>query len=284
MIDEIIQLLLKYREKQADENYFIELNQILVKYNSVTLNDYNGLEIITKKDAMEKWHMSELSTEFFYAAFYEPEKKIYLLLENMMKKTRDSDNFNLSEYGHNIFTNLMRSITVFHEFEHLLQMKGKSGIEGLLTKECPAENKGYALSPREHFANLHSTILAYQIAKKLGMPDSVINYLDMEIKYTIQNPYFYNNADDYGKDIKENAPLDKFYEYANMNNPLNNDYIRNIGFIERIVYEFPITMEEYENYIPIRELKKIDVNEIIEILNHNLLETDLSMINRSNTK
>ena len=43
-------------------------------------------------------------------------------------------------------------------------------------------------------------------------------------------------------------------------------------------------MEEYENYIPIRELKKIDVKEIIEILNHNLLETDLSMINRANTK
>ena len=161
---------------------------------------------------------------------------------------------------------------MFHELEHAIQEKGKPGLEGILIKDCPSvqEASAYALSPREHFANLHAYLLALSIAEKMNLPKDIVNYFKECIHETLFNPYLYNRYD-YERINKDgNEPIIEFFYKINTPVPIDLESINNLDFITRIIFEVGITEEEYENFSRLLRYRDIEPEMINDRLNNDM--------------
>ena len=267
MIDEISNLLLDYDNKYVDENYYLELNNILVKYYNISDVDYYGITLLTREQFREKFNCGELASELFSGGFYEKDKKIYIIPSNIQHGTKTNKNHYFTIEEDFLFYNLLSSIIFFHEFEHLLQYIGKTGLEGKITNNCPSTLKDdeYAISPREHFANLYSNLIVYFIAKKLNLPQSALNEYIKRIRISLIDPYFYNGFDKKRKNKSLNEPIIEFYNKINVPLPFDYNILNNLPLLERFVLGLALTNEEYEYCIK----ASISPEEIIEIIRKN---------------
>ena len=266
MIDEIMRLLLNYSNKNADKDFFIKLGNILMKHNNITSKEYRGIIFLTRKEAVEKWNYDNLSSCLTKGFYNENDKKIYLIMQNLGDKTkRELDEYGLSNKEYRIFTNLEKSIHFIREFEHLVQDKGKPGLEGLLIKDCIKTNskRTYDLSPREHFANLHSTLIAYIIAEKL-LPKQAINYFKKCLKGSLLNPYIHNNNHAKTRHYPNNNPVGEYYFLTGIKMPVTKDLINKMNITERVIFELPISNAEFSNLDIKFIMNPTQINEILE--------------------
>lgn len=268
MITEIIELLYKYTDKLIDEKYYIELNGILMKYNNIDQDEYNGIKFITVEGAAKKFNTNETTFDFTRAFYYEPENIIYLIPNNLTDDTRIWNNYNLTSQEHYIFTNLVRSVYLFHEFEHLVQKRGKTGLEGMLISDVSSAkgSNEYAISPREHFANLYSYLISYLITKKMNLPKSILSFFIRSVEDTLYNPYLYNEFDTQRNNKDKNEPIIEYYNKTNKHIDIDLDYVNDLDFMDRIIYGFAITHDEFEHFHELYEINGVEPDIILERL------------------
>ena len=265
MIDEIVSLILDYSNKLADKDFFIKLGNILVKYNNIGKIDYNGVYFLTRKNASERYGLNELSSCLTKGFYNKNDKKIYLITQNLDSPSeREKEQYHLTNKEYKIFINLRKSVHLIHEFEHLVQKKGKPGLEGLLLKDCPSVNsmKTYTLSPREHFANLYPNLITYIIAERL-LPKQAVDFFRSSLKYTLINPYMNIHFNVKECHYPNNNPIGEYYILTGQEMPVSKDYIAKMSLLERVIFELPISNAEYDN-LDLKEL--LNPYEIVDIL------------------
>ena len=267
MIDEIIELLKKYSDRFVDEDYFIKLSEILMKYKNISKYEFFGIKCSTTEEVSKKFDNMQ-NFDFTKAFYYEPEEMIYLVLDNIIENTKKWNFHDLSDQEHYAFSNLVRSVHLFHEFEHVVQKKGKPGLEGILISDCPAmqNSSAYVLSPREHFANLYSYLTALSIAKKMSLPNIVLDYFKGKISITLYNPYFYNMFDEQRKNKNENEPIFEFFHKINKTVLINLKYVEKLDFLSRILFELGISEDEFENFMELLNINGVGPDIIFERL------------------
>jgi len=267
MIDEIIELLKKYTDKFIDEDYFTKLCKILTKYKNFS-DDYffdikcSSLEEVSKKFSNTK------NFDFTKAFYCESEGMIYLILDNMTADSKKWNSFDLSDQEHFIFSNLIRTIPLLHEFEHVVQKNGKPGLEGTLIRDCPAtqDSSAYVLSPREHFANLYTFLIVLSIAEKMGLSNVILNYFKGEISITLYNPYLYNLFDTQRRNKNENVPILEFFYKIKRPDLINLSNLKELDFLSRVIFELGISDDEFENFNELLNIDRIGTDVIFERL------------------
>ncbi len=267
MIDEIIELLKKYTDKFVDEDYFTKLCKILVKYKKISGDDFFNIKCSSMEEVSKKFGYTK-NFDFTKAFYYEPEGVIFLILDNITVDTKKWNSFDLSDQEHFIFSNLIRTVPLLHEFEHVVQKNGKSGLEGILIRDClpTQDSSAYVLSPREHFANLYSFLIALSIAEKMGLSNIILNYFKREISVTLYNPYLYNMFDIQRRNKNENVPIFEFFHKIKRSDLINLSNLKELDFLSRVIFELGISDEEFENFSELLNIDKVGTDVIFERL------------------
>ena len=138
----------------------------------------------------------------------------------------------------------------------------------MLTRDC-ITSKGfeeYAISPREHFANLYAKLIAFSIAERMNMPESVSRYYKHEVCVTLYNPYLYNNYDAKRKNKNTNEPIIEYFNKINKPIDMNLEFVNNLDFMNRIIFGFGISDVEFEYFLSICNLNGVEPNKILKQL------------------
>lgn len=241
--------ILKEISSKLDLETLKKIVDIVIEEEHLDLFLSNKIIPIDRDYAKEKLSFSDLQYELFKAAYYVPNKAIYVNWDNIIESSKvenlEESTF-LDEKRKIDFFNLNLLFYFLHEMEHVNQMQKNTGLEGSILNACSSSenNDTYAISPKERFANIYAFCQIIEIAKMMKMPNTIILYFERRLKHNISNTYIWIMKDNEG-------PTNVYFRMHNNLEMIINyeESLEKYPLIERLIYGLPISKIEYEDLI-----------------------------------
>jgi len=265
MIEEIVNLLTRYKDKVADSNFVFELVNIVV--DNKNLEDYVKIVNINKRIIGADKELSLMTAAEYYVGGQNINLYIDGLIYHFDSMKKFFNNYSNRELIFCINLNVLALI--LHELEHANQYKiaaydcdsfESKLIESSIQKSCELSDEDicflYIYDPIERLADFYSYNICIKVSKYFKQDYPNVYFL---MKFFLFNKLY----DGYKYSMEfDKSPLEKYIDLSEMKLEWK-DLVENkeMAFIDKLKYGLPIKRDEFNSL-------KIKLNNTVKVLEY----------------